>query len=198
MKGTLRHLHGNYFKYWSRHVATSRPILEQAFSASLDVGDLVFACYSCGDRIWHAVESGEPLDKIIEDARQGAAFSKQNNNPAIYEIICLERQFASTLQGSAPDAKSFDGNGFTESECLAIFNQVGYRTGVAHPGPLYPEASPDEQQKYASALEEKVSKLRQWADGCPDGYLNRYALASAEVARIQCRDLDARRLDRRW
>ena len=43
-------------------------------------------------------------------------------------------------------------------------------------------------------MEDKLNKLRLWAENCPENYRNRQALVLAEVARIEGRDLDAMRL----
>lgn len=59
---------------------------------------------------------------------------------------------------------------------------------------LYPHATAEQQQQFAQTLEKQLGKLKLWADSCPENYLNRYALVSAEVARIEGRDLDAERL----
>src|SRR5258707_7423716 len=59
---------------------------------------------------------------------------------------------------------------------------------------LYPTVSAVQQEHYRRLLDEKLKKLRLWADNCPENYRNRYALVSAEVARIEVRDGDAMRL----
>jgi predicted ATPase/signal transduction histidine kinase len=58
----------------------------------------------------------------------------------------------------------------------------------------HPEAPADPQPEVVQALEEKLVKLKRWAESCPENYLNRYHLVSAELARIQGRDLEAMRL----
>jgi len=58
---------------------------------------------------------------------------------------------------------------------------------------LYPELAADEQRASLQTMTRLVEKLRLWADNCPENYLNRYALASAEVERIKGRDLEAMR-----
>jgi hypothetical protein len=43
-------------------------------------------------------------------------------------------------------------------------------------------------------LKRYLERLREWADNCPTTFLDKYTLVSAEVARIEGRDLDAMRL----
>jgi PAS domain S-box-containing protein len=59
---------------------------------------------------------------------------------------------------------------------------------------LYHTVSTVQQEQYRRILDEKLKKLGLWADNCPKNYRNRYALVSAEIARIEGRDVDAMRL----
>ena len=56
---------------------------------------------------------------------------------------------------------------------------------------LYPSAQPHEQAQFGRLLEGKLKKLKLWADNCPQNYHNRYALVSAEIARIDGRPAEA-------
>src|ERR1700678_1092710 len=58
---------------------------------------------------------------------------------------------------------------------------------------LYPRASASQQHDYARVLKTKLEKFELWAHHSPENYRNRHALVSAEVARIEGRDLDAMR-----
>lgn len=59
---------------------------------------------------------------------------------------------------------------------------------------LYPDAAAAQQKIYREALDAQLIKLRLWADSCPQNYMDRYALASAELARIDGADMEAMRL----
>ncbi|XYI02375.1 AAA family ATPase [Sorangium sp. So ce1128] len=59
---------------------------------------------------------------------------------------------------------------------------------------LHAQAPAGQRQQFAQTLEKQLRKLKLWADNCPENFRNRYALVSAEVARIEGRDLDAMRL----
>jgi PAS domain S-box-containing protein len=59
---------------------------------------------------------------------------------------------------------------------------------------VFGAASPSKQREWSQALTEHVNQLREWADGYPPSFLDKYALVAAEVARIECRDLEAMRL----
>jgi PAS domain S-box-containing protein len=55
-------------------------------------------------------------------------------------------------------------------------------------------ASLDQRQQHFEALKIHQRQLEIWAENCPENFENRAALLSAEIARIEGRDLDAMRL----
>ena len=48
----------------------------------------------------------------------------------------------------------------------------------------YPEASPEEQQRYWQQLETNQKEMKEWAELCPANFLHKYFLVAAEMARI--------------
>ncbi|NEQ67952.1 MAG: hypothetical protein F6K21_21095 [Symploca sp. SIO2D2] len=63
---------------------------------------------------------------------------------------------------------------------IAKFNFYQSLTLVA----LYPQASEIEQKQYWQKLEANQQRLKQWADNCPDNFLHKYLLVTAEMIRI--------------
>ncbi len=59
LRGTLLHLYGDHINFWRRHFSTGMPILEQAFLACLEVGDLVYAGFLAFETVWQAIEKGD-------------------------------------------------------------------------------------------------------------------------------------------
>jgi len=53
---------------------------------------------------------------------------------------------------------------------------------------------PDQRAVHFEALNNHHQQLELWAENCPDNFQNRAALVGAEIARIECRELDAMRL----
>jgi PAS domain S-box-containing protein len=242
LRGTLLHLHGDHVNFWRRHFATGLPILEQAFAACLEAGDLVYAGFLAFETVWQLVEKGDVLEDVLSSATRYAAFARQSRNDAVFETIRLEQQFVASLQGRTKDPLSFDDGTFDEAACFAIIVNAAFGCGIvfyhimkqilavlygryeeameaaAEAEPvlgaamampieatyhfchaltltaLYHTVSTVQQEHYRRLLDEKLKKLRLWADNCPENYRNRYALVSAEIARIEGRDVDAMRL----
>jgi len=59
---------------------------------------------------------------------------------------------------------------------------------------LHETAEPERQVEGLEVLKQSLEQLREWAESCPETFLDKYNLVSAEVARIEGRDLDAMRL----
>jgi PAS domain S-box-containing protein len=59
---------------------------------------------------------------------------------------------------------------------------------------VYENASADEQNKWRELLTAHREQLREWADNYPPTFGDKYALVSAEIARLEGRDTDAMRL----
>jgi predicted ATPase len=242
LRGTLLHLHGDHVNFWRRHFATGIPILEQAFVACQEVGDLVYAGFLSFETVWQVLEKGDPLEKVLDVSRRYASFAQQSHNEPIYETIRLEQQFVASLQGKTKDPLGLEEGGFDEAACVARLAKATFGCGIvfyhimkqilafihgrhaealacamrAEPvlpaamampieathhfihaltlTALHPTLPVAEQRESARLLDNKLKKLKLWADNCPDNYANRYALVSAELARIEGRDLDAVRL----
>jgi PAS domain S-box-containing protein len=56
------------------------------------------------------------------------------------------------------------------------------------------DVRPDRQTTHREALTAHHQQLQIWAGHCPENFENRAALVAAELARLECRDLDAERL----
>ena len=242
LRGTLLHLHGDHVNFWRRHFATGLPILEQAFAACLEVGDLVYAGFLAFETVWQLIEKGDALADVLSSSARYSGFAQQSRNDAVYETIRLEQRFVASLQGRTKDPLSFDDSTFDEGACLATIAKASFGCGIvfyhimkqmlavlygrytealaaaeqAEPvlgaamampieatyhffhaltlTALYPTASAIEQKQYRLLINQKAAKFQIWAEHCPENYRNRYALVSAEIARIEGRDIDAMRL----
>jgi len=240
--GKLLFHHGAVINVWHRHFATSLPLMDRAFLACLDAGDLVCAGYLTYNMVWLLFESGDALDHVIEVARKYAAFAKQTHNDVVYQVVRIEEQFAASLKGTTRTATSFDDDAFDEAASVAVLERASFGLGVAYyhimkqiaafthgryaaarqaaarAAPMLREvasmanaatyhfydaltlaslhagASAEEQRRFAEILGEQQRKMKHWAEHCPENFRNRYALVSAEIARIEGRDVDAEHL----
>ncbi|HUB15599.1 MAG TPA: ATP-binding protein, partial [Acetobacteraceae bacterium] len=130
LKGTLLHLHGDHVNFWRRHFATGMPILEQAFNACLDVGDLVYAGFLAFETVWQVIEKGDALQDVLALSERYAAFTQQSHNDAVYETIRMEQRFVASLQGLTRDPLNFDGETFDEAASFDAIQKAAFGCGV--------------------------------------------------------------------
>lgn len=55
----------------------------------------------------------------------------------------------------------------------------------------YNQVKPDKQQEYLNTLIANQKQLHKWSESCPDNFFHKYAIVSAEIARIQGNTLEA-------
>ena len=130
LRGTLLHLYGDHINFWRRHFSTGMPILEQAFLACLEVGDLVYAGFLAFETVWQAIEKGDTLQDVLALSIKYAAFAQESHNGAIYETIRLEQQFIASLQGRTRDPLSFEDSMFSEEACFAAIVKATFGCGI--------------------------------------------------------------------
>jgi PAS domain S-box-containing protein len=130
LRGTLLHLHGDHVNFWRRHFSTCIPILERAFVACLEVGDLVYAGYLAFETIWQLIEKGDPLTDVLAQSTKYEAFTLQSHNVAVYHTIRLEQQFVVSLQGGTKSPLALGDGTFDEAASLAAVVSATFGTGV--------------------------------------------------------------------
>jgi PAS domain S-box-containing protein len=129
LKGRLLVIQAGFIDPWRTHLATSVPVMEQAFLAALEIGDLVYAGYTACLTVWLMLEAGGPLDALVEVARRYSAFARQTRNNVVYETIRQCEQYAASLKGSTRQPESFSDATFDEAASLQVIEAA--RSGIS-------------------------------------------------------------------
>jgi PAS domain S-box-containing protein len=110
-----------------------------------------------------------------------------------YWIFKLKARFLSgdyaEALAAAGKAKELLWGAFGEIMLLDYFYYTGLTVAA-----LYEKASADEQTGWSELLTAHREQLREWADNYRPTFGDKHALVSAEIARLEGRDLDAMRL----
>jgi tetratricopeptide (TPR) repeat protein len=115
------------------------------------------------------------------------------NMACCYWILKLQARFMSGDYDSAIRAAQkakallWSSEAFVESANYHFYNAL---TVVA----IHLTAGPERQAEGLEVLEQSLEQLRKWSESCPETFLDKYTLVSAELARVEGRDLDAMRL----
>jgi predicted ATPase/signal transduction histidine kinase len=129
LKERLLVIQAGFIDPWRAPMATSLPVLEQAFLAALDIGDLVYAGYAACLTVWLMLEAGGPLDGAFEAARRYVGFARQTRNDVVYQTIRQCEQYAASLKGSTRQPGSFSDAAFDEAASLQVIETA--RAGIS-------------------------------------------------------------------
>ena len=131
-RGKLLFHHGAIISIWRYHFARNLPLLDEAFQASLDAGDLANASYLTYNAIWLHFANGDPLVDVARLARDYAEFAYQNRNFVVYNVDRIEEQFALCLMGKTRSATDFSDDAFDEAGCLNEIAASGFSLGTTY------------------------------------------------------------------
>ncbi|HRI66125.1 MAG TPA: AAA family ATPase [Polyangium sp.] len=110
---------GFYFvtiSHYSMHWRALLPYLNRAYVAGLESGDLMFLSYTCSHQVIARFILGDPLaDVRVENERLLALMQKKNLASAAATQTVV-RQTIACLEGRTRGPRTFDNDGFEESE----------------------------------------------------------------------------------
>jgi PAS domain S-box-containing protein len=155
VRGKVLFLHSITVVFWCHHIATSLPLLEQAFRACLDFGDLGYGGYVTYHAIWHHLENGDPLERVVEVARRYVAFARQHRIDTVFHVDRLEEQFALSLQGKTRSLTDFSDSDFDEATSVSAIERAGFGLGLAFYRIM---------KLIAAFMNERYDEALEWAD----------------------------------
>jgi predicted ATPase/signal transduction histidine kinase len=162
----------------------------------LDVVDLIVS----QQRFIASMQGRDATFSTFSDERfDEAAFEAQLTTARTPTVICLHwirKIKAKYLSGDYVEARAAADKAkallWTSSVQLQLLDYFYYTALTV--AALYEEASADEQSGWRELLTAHREQLREWAETYPPTFSDKHALASAELARIEGRDVDAMRL----
>lgn len=169
VKGKVLSFYAASVLIWRERFAMSLPLLEQAFQACLDFGDLVIAAAAARHSIWLHLENGSPLGKVVEVARRYVAFAVEIHNDLAYHLNRLEQQFALSLQGKTRSLTDFGDADFDEASAAAALEKAGYSFGIA----VYRI-----MKQMAAFIDERYDEALEWAERMAPMLINVRACAN--------------------
>jgi PAS domain S-box-containing protein len=153
----------------------------------------------CQQRFMAAMQGRTAALSSLSDAQfDESAFEAQLTNrtalmACFYWIIKLQSGFLAgeydEALAAAGKAKELLWSAVAHIQMLDYF----YYTALTVTA-LYENAAPGMQAEWRNLLAEHLEQLREWADNYPITFADKHALVSAEIARIEGRDLEAMRL----
>ena len=175
-------------RLWTESVYTLDFVKRMKFR---HVADIVLSYQSVIQSLRGQCEGGPPIDDTALDARVVAG-----GNPiatCFHWILQLQRHF---LLGDTPAALAAAAKAEVllwatkfqiQSVDFCLFHSLVLTES-------FEDAAPERQATWRNTLAENLTSLRRWSESCPQTFLHKYLLVSAELARIDARYMEAMRL----
>ena len=128
-KGRLVATHAIAYSLLQDSMAQVRPMLDQAFAASMDVGDPVYASYITMIYFWLALQQGVPLGEVMHETGAHAAFARDNHNEAVLHTLRFQQQFVANMKGQTR-GPSMDSEDFDEAASFAALEKASFGFGL--------------------------------------------------------------------
>jgi PAS domain S-box-containing protein len=119
--------------------------------------------------------------------------NRMNTMICVYWILKLKARFLSGDYAEALSASAKAEPALRKEAVQIYLLDFAYYSALTI-GALYRHASIDEQAVWRTLLTGHQDRLREWAENYPPTFADKYTLVSAEIARIEGRDVDAMRL----
>jgi PAS domain S-box-containing protein len=225
---------------WTKPVTTALEFVRAAFSAAVETGDVIFACYCCDHTVTDLLARGDHLDEVWRASEQCLDFVRKAKSRDYLDRLVSQQQFIQTMRGRNAFFSTFGDTHSDEATfevqltgdratvcwywilklqtrfmlgdyeaaiaaaqkakpllwattgCIQLLDYY-YYTALAIAA-VIKTAPSDRQREWRETLTAHMEQLRDWAESCAPTFLDKHALVSAEVARVDSRDVEAMRL----
>jgi predicted ATPase/signal transduction histidine kinase len=100
---------------WTRSVAVALDLIEAAFRAALEAGDLTYACYCCAYMVTHPLLRGDRLDDVWRESEKCLHFVRKAKFRDYEERIVSQQQFIQCMRGETSTFSTFSDTNFDEA-----------------------------------------------------------------------------------
>ncbi|HEY9608797.1 AAA family ATPase [Allocoleopsis sp.] len=121
---------GGLINPWRDHLKKGIPFLRNGYLSGLETGD-VYISYNSYHLILQRILSAENFSSILDESYKHLEFLKQIKNHVFAGIQQLYQHLILNLQGLTLDKFSFNDEDFDEGQCLQMWQENGFMTGVA-------------------------------------------------------------------
>jgi PAS domain S-box-containing protein len=84
---------------WTKPVTTALDFVRAAFSAAVETGDVIFACYCCDHTITDLLARGDHLDEVWRESEKCLDFVRKAKSRDYLDRVVSQQQFIQTMRG---------------------------------------------------------------------------------------------------
>ncbi len=100
---------------WTQHLRIGRTLIQRAFTAAQDSGDLNFTVYSSGHLAGNLLACGEPLAEVRQQAERSLDIARRARNSPAEDNYAAQLRLIMSLRGLLPHFGSFNDPTFDEA-----------------------------------------------------------------------------------
>lgn len=129
--GPVLHIHANHIAYWKRSYDEARTLLARAYTACMDVGDLMIAGYVAFMGAWLSLERGQPLAAAEQELGLVEGLARGTRSDTAQAAVAVQRQFVRALAGQTLEPTSLSSASFDADDARKRIATAGNDTAVA-------------------------------------------------------------------
>ncbi len=129
--GTVLHVHANHIVFWKRPYADAIGMLDRAYTACVDVGDLTIAAYVLFMGSWMSIESAQAVAVTTERVARYEALIHGTRHATARDAVQLQRQFLRALAGETLDPVGLSTSDFDADAARQRIATAGLDTALA-------------------------------------------------------------------
>ncbi len=84
---------------WTKAVTTALEFVRAAFSAAVETGDVIFACYCCDHTVTDLLARGDHLDEVWRASEKCLDFVRKAKSRDYLDRVVSQQQFIQTMRG---------------------------------------------------------------------------------------------------
>lgn len=129
--GTVLHVHANHLMYWVRPYADAISMLERAYDANLEVGDLTIAAYTIFMGAWMDLERGRTVSATDAALDEYEKLMQATRHSTAQDIVRVQRNFNRALSGHTLASTSLSSDDFDADAARERIAAAGLETALA-------------------------------------------------------------------
>jgi PAS domain S-box-containing protein len=92
---------------WTKPITTALDFVRAAFSAAVETGDVIFACYCCDHTVTDLLARGDHLDEVWRASEECLDFVRKAKSRDYLDRVVSQQQFIQTMRGRNPPFSTF-------------------------------------------------------------------------------------------
>lgn len=131
LRGTVLHIHANHIVFWRRPFTEVGSLQQEAYLASMEVGDLTIAAYVSFMGGWQCLARGQTLGVTERAVASFEDLAQSSHHTGAQLVVRVQRQYLLALAGLTKGPLSLSDEQFDADDARCRMADAGFETGLA-------------------------------------------------------------------